>query len=75
MKYLWIFWALIGVWFLASAATENGLLPSGHGPGRIGEVVLGILAIAYAIFRLKRGYAPARRAEDKDKNGDISIGL
>lgn len=57
MKYLWIVWAVIGVWFLASAATENGLLPSGHGPGRIWEILLGIGAIGYSIFRFRRGYS------------------
>jgi len=44
---------LAGIWFLASAATEEGLLPSGHGAGRISEVVLGILALGYAAFRLR----------------------
>jgi hypothetical protein len=52
MKFLWIVLALFGVWFLASAATEEGLLPSGHGAGRVSEVVLGIALIAYSAFRL-----------------------
>jgi hypothetical protein len=56
MRFLWVFWVLIGVWFLASAATENGLLPSGHGFGRLSEVLLGIGFIGYAIFRLRKGY-------------------
>ncbi len=55
MKYLVIFWVLVGIWFLASAATENGLLPSGHGPGRLGEILLGIAFIGYAIFRFRKG--------------------
>ena len=54
-KYLSILWLLIGVWFLASSATENGLLPSGHGFGRTSEIVLGIGFIGYAIFRLRKG--------------------
>ncbi len=45
MKFLCIFWALIGLWFLASAITENGLLPSGHGVGRFSEVLLGVAFI------------------------------
>jgi len=31
MKVLWILIAVAGVWFLASAATDEGLLPSGMG--------------------------------------------
>lgn len=54
MKYLWLILLLAGVWFLASAATTNGLLPSGHGFGRISEIILGIGLIAYAIFRFKK---------------------
>jgi len=54
MRHLWIFLGLMGIWFLASAATEQGLLPSGHGTGRTSEVVLGIALLAYAAFRLYR---------------------
>jgi hypothetical protein len=54
MKLLWILMALIGVWFLASAATPEGLLPSGHGAGRTFEIIFGIALIAYAAFRLWR---------------------
>lgn len=54
MRYIWIFFLLIGVWFLASAATENGLLPSGHAVGRIPELIVGALLIAYGIFRYRR---------------------
>ncbi len=53
MKRLWIAILVVGLWFLASAATENGLLPSGHGFGRIWEAVFGILLIAYSVFRFK----------------------
>lgn len=45
---------LMGVWFIASAATENGLLPSGHAVGRVAELIVGILLIVYGIFRLRR---------------------
>lgn len=55
MRFLWIFFILIGAWFLASSATESGLMPGGHGSGRISEVVLGLVLIGYAIFRLTRG--------------------
>ena len=53
MKVLWIVMVLAGAWFLASAATEEGLLPSGHGLGRWTEVVFGILFIAWGVYRLK----------------------
>jgi hypothetical protein len=52
MKFLWVLMALIGVWFLASAATPEGLLPSGHGAGRTGEILIGIGLIGYGAFRL-----------------------
>lgn len=45
---------LIGVWFIASAVTETGLMPSGHGTGRVSELVVGIGLIAYSVFRLWR---------------------
>lgn len=54
MKIFWIFLLIAGLWFLASAATENGLLPSGHGLGRLSEVLTGILLIGYSIFRLRK---------------------
>lgn len=44
--------ALVGIWFLASAATEQGLLPSGHGVGRWSEVVMGLALVAYSGYRL-----------------------
>ncbi len=46
---------LVGIWFLASAATTDGLLPSGHGFGRWSEVVLGLFFVVYPILRLKKG--------------------
>ena len=54
MKYLWIVFLLVGLWFLASAATEQGLLPSGHGIGRVPEIIMGLGMVGYAIFRLTR---------------------
>lgn len=54
MRLLWIVLLLAGIWFLASAATTDGLLPSGHGFGRVSEIVFGVLLIAYAIFRMRR---------------------
>ena len=60
MRFSWVFWVIIGLWFLASAVTENGLLPSGHGAGRFSEVLLAIAFIGYAIFRLRKGYGKPR---------------
>lgn len=54
MKVLWVLMALAGLWFLASAATEDGLLPSGHGVGRWSEVVMGIALVGYSGYRLWR---------------------
>ena len=57
MKILWIVLVLFGVYFLASAATEEGLLPSGHGVGRTSEVIMGILLVAYGVYRMWKGQA------------------
>jgi hypothetical protein len=57
MRYLWIFWALMGIWLLASAATERGLTPSGHGAGRVSEVILGVLALVYAAYRARKFFS------------------
>lgn len=54
MRFLWIFLLAAGIWFLASAATEEGLLPSGHGAGRVSEIILGLGLIVYSIYRLKK---------------------
>jgi uncharacterized membrane protein len=56
MKILWIVLVLFGVYFLASAATEEGLLPSGHGTGRISEVIVGLGLVGYGIFRLWKSW-------------------
>ncbi|MBK9152856.1 MAG: hypothetical protein IPM25_01265 [Chloracidobacterium sp.] len=53
---LWVLLGLVGIWFLASAATEQGLLPSGHGFGRVSEVVIGLALVAYAAYRAKRHF-------------------
>ena len=55
MRVLWVLVILCGVWFIASAMTEEGLLPSGHGVGRVPELVLGLAAVGYGTFRLVRG--------------------
>jgi hypothetical protein len=52
MKLLWILIGLAGIWFVASSATENGLLPSGHAIGRVPEAIIGVILVAYAFFRL-----------------------
>lgn len=57
MKVLWGLFIIIGIWLLASAATENGLLPSGHGTGRVSEVIEGLFLIglgSYFLLRRKR---------------------
>jgi len=51
---LWALLGLVGIWFLASAVTERGLLPNGHGLGRVSEVIIGLILVAYAAFRAKR---------------------
>ena len=66
MKILWIVLVLFGVYFLASAATEEGLLPSGHGTGRISEVVVGLGLVGYGVFRLWRGSGPTTRSEPRE---------
>ncbi|MGB7068025.1 MAG: hypothetical protein WBD22_00860 [Pyrinomonadaceae bacterium] len=48
---LGILLGLVGIWFLASAATTEGLLPNGHGLGRASEVIIGAVLLIYAIFR------------------------
>ncbi len=53
---LWVVMGLVGIWFLASAATERGLLPSGHGFGRVSEVIIGLFLVGYAAFRAKRHF-------------------
>jgi hypothetical protein len=53
-KVLWILMALVGLWFLASAATEEGLLPSGHGIGRWSEIIVGLGLVGYSAYRLFR---------------------
>ncbi|CAN5380923.1 hypothetical protein BH10ACI2_BH10ACI2_05370 [soil metagenome] len=54
MKILTILLGVVGLWFIASAATEQGLLPSGHGWGRLSEIILGLLLVAYSVFKLTR---------------------
>jgi len=44
--------ALFGIWFLASAATVDGLLPSGHGTGVLSEVIEGTALLGFAAFKL-----------------------
>ncbi|MEO7539631.1 MAG: hypothetical protein ABIV21_06365 [Pyrinomonadaceae bacterium] len=54
MKILGLLFVVIVLWFLASAATTEGLLPSGHGTGRIPEIIEGLALIGFGIFRLTR---------------------
>jgi len=46
--------AVMGIWLLASATTEKGLLPSGHGAGWVSEVVIGLMCLAVAITQLRK---------------------
>ena len=52
MKILGLLLILIGIWFLASSATTEGLLPSGHGTGRVSEIIEGLALIGLGICRL-----------------------
>ena len=52
MKLFYILLGLCGVYFLASAATEEGLLPSGHGTGRWSEIVFGLILVGLAVYKL-----------------------
>ena len=54
---LWMLIGLVGIWFLASAATTEGLLPSGHGFGRVFEVIIGLVFVGYALFRARRHFS------------------
>jgi hypothetical protein len=54
MRIIGIVSGIFGIWFLASALTENGLLPSRHGSGRTSEVIEGIIFLAFAGFVLFR---------------------
>lgn len=56
-SFVWMLLGLVGIWFLASAATEQGLLPSGHGLGRLSEVIIGLVLVGYAAFRAKRHFS------------------
>ena len=54
MKILAVLSIIFGIWFLASAATVDGLLPSGHGTGRASEVMYGLGLVALGIYLLFR---------------------
>ena len=45
--------SLMGIWLLASAMTEKGLLPSGHGPGWFSEVVIGLMCLVAALMQVR----------------------
>jgi hypothetical protein len=45
---------LMGIWLLASAMTEKGLLPSGHGTGWFSEIVIGIGCLLMAVVQLQK---------------------
>ena len=51
-RFIWANLIGAGIWFLASAFTENGLLPSGHGFGRESEIIVGLILLAFGVFRL-----------------------
>ena len=52
MKILYILLGLCGIYFLASAATVEGLLPSGHGTGRWTEIIYGLALVGFASYKL-----------------------
>ena len=54
MKIFYVVLGLCGIWFLASAMTEEGLLPSGHGTGVWSEAIIGIVLVVFAAYKLFR---------------------
>jgi len=59
MRYLYLLLILTGVYFLVNSFTTEGLLPSGHGTGRVSEVIEGIGLIAFSLYMLTRQRATA----------------
>jgi hypothetical protein len=45
---------IVGIFFVASAFTAEGLLPSGHGAGWVSELVIGMVLLGYAAFRIRQ---------------------
>ena len=54
VSFLGISLCLVGLWFLASAATTDGLLPSGHGTGRVSEIIEGFILLIWGTYRIKK---------------------
>ena len=59
----WIF-LVTGILFLVNATSKAGFFPSGHGVGRIPEVIQGIAFVvgssAYLIYERRRVRSPTR---------------
>ena len=60
--------SVMGVWFLASAMTEKGLLPSGHGIDRSTEIVIGAGCLIMAILRVRN--ARGRKLSAQKRSGN-----
>ena len=50
-------WVLVasGVLLLVNSLFPRGFFPSGHGPGRVPEVILGAVLVVYGLVRLWPG--------------------
>jgi hypothetical protein len=59
----WVF-LVSGVLLLVNATSRAGLFPSGHGVGRVPEVIQGfafvICSVAYLIYRRRKAASPTR---------------
>ena len=59
----WIF-LVTGILFLVNATSAAGFFPSGHGVGRVPEVIQGVAFVicsaAYLIYQRRKGASPKR---------------
>ena len=56
----WVFVAS-GLLLLANSLSLRGFFPSGHGPGRVPEVILGAVLLVYGLVRLWSGSKKVRQ--------------
>jgi len=56
----WVFVAS-GLLLLANSLSPRGFFPSGHGPGRVPEVILGAVLLVYGLVRLWSGSKKVRQ--------------
>lgn len=65
MKFILLLLIVTGIWFLASAATTEGLLPSGHGTGRISEIIEGLTLIGLGTVGLRNKSTQGQPGTDR----------